>query len=183
MEQELKDELGLKLQSQSNFKNSMVQVFKNEDMTIRYTVNKLTKEDDYSVSFHMEDKKLPLMAIQNLHFALNGMQSNNKNLSYLLKRICLIKGVDESLVKSDCRRKDIVEARRLFCYVARQLTSMNDEGEEAHTYSLPSIGRFINKDHSTVVATIKKLEELLEIYSDVREEVDYIVKCIYGTKI
>ncbi len=55
-------------------------------------------------------------------------------------------------VKGMSRQKNIVTARHITAYMIRNLTNL----------SLPSIGSFLNRDHATVLASIRKIENQIK---------------------
>lgn len=76
-----------------------------------------------------------------------------KKAKDFLTRVCFVYRVSEEYLLS--RRRDnprIVEARRSALYGIDQLVS----------WSLPKMGRFLNRDHSTIIAALKKIEQLKE---------------------
>jgi len=56
--------------------------------------------------------------------------------------------MDESVLRSAQRNKGTSEARQMAIYLIRKLTNL----------SLPDIGKEFNRDHSTVLHSIQKVE-------------------------
>ena len=56
------------------------------------------------------------------------------------------------------RVQNIREARFFFCLITRELTRM----------SYQSIGNYINRDHCTVLHGIKRANELIDIYPEMK---------------
>ena len=54
-------------------------------------------------------------------------------------------------IKGQSRSKNIAIARHVTAYLIRNLTNL----------SLPSIGVFLNRDHATILASIKKIENMI----------------------
>ena len=65
----------------------------------------------------------------------------------LLMRCCEVFDVPFDEVKSKKREKSMVFARQAFCYLAKK-----------EKYTLGNIGKLINRDHSTVLYSIKQVE-------------------------
>lgn len=65
-----------------------------------------------------------------------------------------VANVDSISTKS--RDNALVDARRIYCYLARKLT----------TYSYREIGEVINKSYSNVIYLINKTEELIQFDKD-----------------
>ena len=87
----------------------------------------------------------------------------NINLENIVEIVCKELNVKPSDMKSKSRSKNIVEARRIVIYLAKNLTPN----------SMPQIAQFFNmKDHSAVSHSIKKINELIETneYFKVRVE-------------
>lgn len=59
-------------------------------------------------------------------------------------------------IKGTGRQKNIVTARHITAYLIRNLTNL----------SLPSIGEFINRDHATVLASVRKIESQIKTDKD-----------------
>ena len=87
----------------------------------------------------------------------------NINLENIVEIVSKELNVKPSEMKSKSRSKNIVEARRIVIYLAKNLTPN----------SMPQIAQFFNmKDHSAVSHSIKKINELIEAneYFKVRVE-------------
>ena len=87
----------------------------------------------------------------------------NINLENIVEIVSKDLNVKPSDMKSKSRSKNIVEARRIVIYLAKNLTPN----------SMPQIAQFFNmKDHSAVSHSIKKINELIETneYFKVRVE-------------
>ena len=87
----------------------------------------------------------------------------NINLENIVEIVSKELNVKPSEMKSKLRSKNIVEARRIVIYLAKNLTPN----------SMPQIAQFFNmKDHSAVSHSIKKINELIETneYFKVRVE-------------
>ena len=87
----------------------------------------------------------------------------NINLENIVEIVSKELNVKPSEMKSKSRSKNIVEARRIVIYLAKNLTPN----------SMPQIAQFFNmKDHSAVSHSIKKVNELIETneYFKVRVE-------------
>ena len=77
----------------------------------------------------------------------------NINLKSIVEIVSKELNVKPSEMKSKSRSKNIVEARRIVIYLAKNLTPN----------SMPQIAQFFNmKDHSAVSHSIKKINELIE---------------------
>lgn len=78
----------------------------------------------------------------------------NINLENIVEIVSKELNVKPSDMKSKSRSKNIVEARRIVIYLAKNLTPN----------SMPQIAQFFNmKDHSAVSHSIKKINELIEM--------------------
>ena len=87
----------------------------------------------------------------------------NINLESIVETVSKELNIKPSDMKSKTRSKNIVEARRIVIYLAKNLTPN----------SMPQIAQFFNmKDHSAVSHSIKKINELIETneYFKVRVE-------------
>ena len=59
-------------------------------------------------------------------------------------------------MRGKARWRAIVEARQIFCYICRKLLPL----------SLSQIGNIINKDHATVLHSVKTIEDRISVYPD-----------------
>ena len=83
-------------------------------------------------------------------------------------------------MRGKARWRAIVEARQIFCYICRKLLPL----------SLRQIGNVINKDHATVLHSVKAIENRIFVYPNektfidnlmitVKEEVDFLDSDIF----
>lgn len=63
------------------------------------------------------------------------------------------------------RKREIVKCRQLSMYIGRCLTNL----------SLPEIGAFFNKDHTTVIHSIKAVEKDMETNKKFKHEVNMLL--------
>jgi chromosomal replication initiation ATPase DnaA len=90
---------------------------------------------------------------------------NNDDLEILINVVCDYYSISIDDIKRKVRTMDILNARRIFCYLSRVLTSN----------SLKFIGRRVNLDHSTVLHQFKKVNDWIDIKDkQIIKEVDEI---------
>jgi chromosomal replication initiator protein len=65
-------------------------------------------------------------------------------------------------LRIDRRTKALAHARQVAMYLSRKLTKS----------SFPEIAQRFNKDHSTVISAVRKVEKLRETEAPVRKELD-----------
>jgi len=70
----------------------------------------------------------------------------------IISQVCKFYSVDESVLRSTQKNKGVAEARQVAQYLIRKLTNL----------SLPDIGKEFNRDHSTVLYAIRKVEVALK---------------------
>ena len=78
-------------------------------------------------------------------------------LKTILKAVSSVTNIYEKDILRKSRLKDVVFARHLYCYMACLKTS----------YTLKSIGNYINRNHATVIHGNKKILHELEYYPEV----------------
>ena len=78
--------------------------------------------------------------------------NNLKKCHTLLKLVCEVLEVDYNKVKTMGRGRKLVDARRMYCVVARKFLPL----------PLSTIGKFIKRDHSSVVYYLKQHYSLME---------------------
>ena len=71
----------------------------------------------------------------------------------VVRYVCKYFGVDEAQLKSPHRSKNISEPRQIAIYLIRELTGLQ----------LEAIGKYFNRDHGTISASIKKIQGLLSM--------------------
>ncbi len=71
--------------------------------------------------------------------------------SLIISQVCKFYSVDESVLRGTLKNKGTAEARQVAIYLIRKLTNL----------STPDIGKELNKDHSTVLYSINKVEKAL----------------------
>jgi chromosomal replication initiation ATPase DnaA len=88
-----------------------------------------------------------------VHKQVQEMARDNRAI-YTMKRclraVCLYYGVTEEELKSKSRVQSIVVPRQHFCWVVYR---------NRIDVSYPMIGRFLGKDHTTIVHAVAKFEE------------------------
>ena len=70
----------------------------------------------------------------------------------IISQVCKFYSVDENVIRGTLKNKGTAEARQVAIYLIRKLTNL----------STPDIGKELNKDHSTVIYSIKKVESALK---------------------
>ena len=93
------------------------------------------------------------------------------NLENVLEAVVNVSGVTGEKILGKRRDKDIASARHIFCYLGRSHTNA----------SLEAIGKFLGKDHTTVINSIKVVNDMLdteyEVFVDMVNECNnYITK-------
>ena len=68
--------------------------------------------------------------------------------SLIISQVCRFYNVDESVIRGTQKNRGTAEARQTAMYLIRKLTNL----------SLPDIGKEFNRDHTTVMHGIKKIE-------------------------
>ena len=72
--------------------------------------------------------------------------------SLIISQVCKFYSIDESVIRGTLKNKGTAEARQVAVYMIRKLTNL----------STPEIGKELNKDHSTILYSIKKVESALK---------------------
>ena len=93
--------------------------------------------------------------------------------SLIISQVCKFYSVDEEKLRGTQKTKGISEARQVAMYLIRKLTNL----------SLPDIGKEFNRDHSTVLYAIRKVETSLKagdahIQNNVRDITANINSCL-----
>ncbi len=92
------------------------------------------------------------LTLENVTRAIADMFKSEGNAlptpSLIISQVCKFYSIDESTLRGTLKNKGTAEARQVAIYLIRNLTNL----------STPDIGREVNKDHSTVLYSIKKVE-------------------------
>ena len=77
----------------------------------------------------------------------------NLNLRYILEATCDVNRVGLDVIQSKKKKDEIVVIRQMYCYFARKYTMSN----------LKTIGELVNRDHATVIHSIKIIENMISV--------------------
>ena len=96
------------------------------------------------------------LPLDNITKVISDMFKNEGNAlptpSLIISQVCKFYNLDESVLRGTQKNKGTAEARQVAMYLIRKLTNL----------SLPDIGKEFNKDHSTVLYAIRKVEVALK---------------------
>ena len=94
--------------------------------------------------------------LPNVSRAIDDMFKNEGNAlptpSLIISQVCKFYSIDESVLRGTLKNKGTAEARQVAIYLIRKLTNL----------STPDIGKEFGKDHSTILHSIKKVENALK---------------------
>jgi chromosomal replication initiator protein len=100
---------------------------------------------------------------------MHGAEPKHIKIDDILRIVSKHFGVNRSDLLSARRNRSIVRPRQIGMYLAKQLTSR----------SLPEIGRrFGNRDHTTVLHAIRKIEQLMKEDTSLREEIELLKRLL-----
>ena len=93
--------------------------------------------------------------------------------SLIISQVCKFYNVDEIILRGSQRTRNIAEPRQIAMYLIRKLTNL----------SLPEIGQQFAKDHTTVMHSIKQVEQKLksgdsELQNNIRDITANINSCL-----
>ena len=95
--------------------------------------------------------------------------SREISIDYIQKLVCDFYGISVEMVKSKTRKREIVQARQISMFFAKDLTKA----------SLKNIGmHFGGRDHSTVIHACQTVNDLIETDKKFRGDVEEISKRI-----
>ena len=94
--------------------------------------------------------------LPNISRAIDDMFKSEGNAlptpSLIISQVCKFYSIEESVIRSTLKNRGTAEARQVAIYLIRKLTNL----------SLPDIGKEFNRDHSTVLYGIRKIEMALK---------------------
>ncbi len=83
------------------------------------------------------------------HMVKNGQGNAPPTPNLIISQVCKFYNLDDSVLRSSQRTKNVAEARHVAIYLVRQLTNL----------STPDIGQeFGGRDHTTILSSISKVE-------------------------
>ncbi len=93
--------------------------------------------------------------LPNISRAIDDMFKSEGNAlptpSLIISQVCKFYSIDETVLRGTLKNKGTAEARQVAIYLIRKLTNL----------STPEIGKEFNKDHSTILHSINKVEKTL----------------------
>ncbi len=121
-------------------------------------------------SFQLTDQPVTLeIAEQIVRDLMRGTEPRRVRIDDILRTVSKHYGVNRGDLLSGRRNRSIVRPRQIGMYLAKLLTSR----------SLPEIGRrFGNRDHTTVLHAIRKIEQLMNDDNQLREEIELLKRLL-----
>lgn len=107
-----------------------------------------TKVELIEGNYQKEIERLKTMIINPIH-----KMNKNKELLEILQKVCDASGIMPHDILSKTRKREVVIARQLFCYLT--MTYYN--------YTLVQVGRFLSRDHSTVIHSVNAYTDYLQM--------------------
>ncbi len=155
------DKFGVELSDDIVF--FMADKIKNNIRTIEGAIKKLS-----AISTLTHSK----ITLETAKRALSDVQSGSGETSYVVDNIfrAVSKRFDETVdtLKSSRRHAKLVYARQVCMYLLRTLTD----------FPSTEIGSYFNRDHSTVLSAVNKIEMLMETDPHVREDVESLTELL-----
>ena len=115
--------------------------------------------------------------LPNVSRAIADMFKNDGNAlptpSLIISQVCKFYSIDETVLRGTLKNKGTAEARHVAVYLIRQLTNL----------STPDIGKEFNRDHTTILYSIEKIEKMLksgneELQTHIRDITSNINSCL-----
>jgi chromosomal replication initiator protein len=121
-------------------------------------------------SYQLTDEPVSItIAEQIVRDLMRGTEPRRVRIDDILRTVSKHYGVNRGDLLSGRRNRSIVRPRQIGMYLAKLLTSR----------SLPEIGRrFGNRDHTTVLHAIRKIEQLMTDDNQLREEVELLKRLL-----
>lgn len=121
-------------------------------------------------SYQLTDEPVTIaVAEQIVRDLMRGAEPRRVRIDDILRTVSKHYGVNRGDLLSGRRNRSIVRPRQIGMYLAKLLTSR----------SLPEIGRrFGNRDHTTVLHAIRKIEQLMGDDNQLREEIELLKRLL-----
>jgi chromosomal replication initiator protein len=116
-----------------------------ERRQVRYLENKVEVSQR---NYQKEIQRLKEMIINPIH-----KMNKNKELTEILQKVCDASGIMPHDIIAITRKREIVIARQLFCYITIKYFN----------YTLIQVGRFLNRHHSTVIHSVNAYTDYLQM--------------------
>jgi chromosomal replication initiator protein len=112
---------------------------------VRYLENKVEVTER---NYQKEIQRLKEMIINPIH-----KMNKNEELTEILQRVCDASGIMPHDIIAITRKREIVIARQLFCYITIKYFN----------YTLVQVGRFLNRHYSTVIHSVNAYTDYLQM--------------------
>jgi len=116
-----------------------------ERRQVRYLESKVEVTER---NYQKEIQRLKEMIINPIH-----KMNKNKELTEILQKVCNASGIMPHDIIAITRKREIVIARQLFCYITIKYFN----------YTLVQVGRFLNRHHSTVIHSVNAYTDYLQM--------------------
>lgn len=119
----------------------------------------ITNYNELSV---LDDKEIDDILKHNYEVINSELNNDPHNI---VERICRNYNVSKESVLSESRKSDLTSVRKICMYVLKNKLNM----------TLAKIGRFFQRDHSTVITSIKDVEKMIEKDSHLKQFIESII--------
>ena len=106
------------------------------------------QEKYYLAKLHKKNKEIEKLK----NYIKNPIRKSDYTLNNILSIVAQLTDVLQQDILGRSRETEIINARHLFCYISYI----------HNRYSLKKIGEFLNRDHSTVINSIKQYQNYLD---------------------
>ena len=72
--------------------------------------------------------------------------------------------IESELISGKSLKGNLVKARQMYCYLCKKYTD----------FSLCKISKIINRDHATVIHSVKKINNQIKLYPDIQYDINQI---------
>jgi len=112
---------------------------------VRYLESKVEVNER---NYQKEIQRLKEMIINPIY-----KMNKDKELTEILQKVCDASGIMPHDIIAITRKREIVIARQLFCYITIKYFN----------YTLVQVGRFLNRHHSTVIHSVNAYTDYLQM--------------------
>ena len=120
-----------------------------------------------------ETLKIPVMEFKDYQYRseiglqkemLEAKKKDGVTLDAVMYACSIVTGVGVDIIKSKSRLSEAVQARQYFYYISNNLLN----------YRMVNIGRYVDRDHSTISTGIQKILGLMKYEDNVQHDIDRI---------
>jgi chromosomal replication initiator protein len=90
---------------------------------------------------------------------LDEMKNEQEYFDYVLSKTSFLFNISENEIMGRSRKGEVVIARQFICWFLRRQSTFK-------RFSYPAMGRLMQRDHATVMHSVRKIQDAVDIYKN-----------------